>query len=88
MDEQSSPASGLEAFWDLERFLKDAAQARSGLSELERESERRGRELVRLALQAHIDSRGDGDVGAAIIVSAQDGAAQAWPTSASTPARC
>ncbi|MGB8881519.1 MAG: ISKra4 family transposase, partial [Solirubrobacteraceae bacterium] len=73
MDEQSSPASGLEALWELERFLKDAAQARVGLGEVERESERRGRELVRLALQAHIDSRGDGDVGEAIFVSAPDG---------------
>ncbi|GAC1574358.1 MAG: hypothetical protein NVS3B18_07930 [Candidatus Dormibacteria bacterium] len=38
------------------------------MSELERESERQGREILRLALQAHIDARGDGDVGAAIMV--------------------
>jgi hypothetical protein len=38
------------------------------MTELERESERQGREIVRLALQAHIDARGDGDVGAAIVL--------------------
>jgi hypothetical protein len=67
------PASGAEAFRDLERFLSEAAEARLGLSELERGSERRARELARLELQAHVDSRGEGDVGAAIIVPGQDG---------------
>ena len=67
------PASGAEAFRDLERFLSEAADARLGLSELERGSERRVRELARLKLQAHVDSRGEGDLGAAIIVPGQDG---------------
>jgi len=67
------PASGLEAFQELERFLSDAAEAHLGLSELERGSERRSRELVRLSLQAHVDARGDGDVGEAIVVSDRDG---------------
>jgi hypothetical protein len=67
------PASGAEAFPELERFLSDAAEAHLGLSELERGSERRSRELVRLSLQAHVDSRGDGDVGDAIVVSGPDG---------------
>ena len=67
MDGQPCPASGIEAFWDLERFLQGAADARLGLPEIERESERRGRELLRLALQAHVDARGDGDVGEAIV---------------------
>ena len=67
------PASGLEAFQELERFLSDAAEAHLGLSELERGSERRSRELVRLSLQAHVDARGDGDVGEAIVVSGPDG---------------
>ena len=64
------PVSGAEAFRDLERFLSDAADARLGLSELERGSERRARELARLELQAHVNSRGDGDLGAAIILPA------------------
>jgi hypothetical protein len=67
------PASGLEALRDLERFLSEAAEARLGLSELERGSERRSRELVRLSLQAHVDGRGEGDVGEAITIAGQDG---------------
>jgi len=72
MDEQSRPASGIEALRELERFLEGAAQARAGLSELERGSERRARELARLELQAHIDARG-GDVGKAIIIGGVEG---------------
>ncbi len=68
MEDRSSPRSGIEAFQDLERYLSGQAAASAGLSELERESERRGREILRLALQAHIDARGDGDVGAAIVL--------------------
>jgi hypothetical protein len=67
------PASGAEAFRDLERFLSEAAEAHLGLSELERGSERRARELTRVELQAHVDSRGEGDVGAAIIIPAHEG---------------
>jgi hypothetical protein len=73
MDRQPRPASGIEAFWDLERFLDGAVGARLGLSEIERESERRGRELLRLALQAHVDARGDGDVGEAILAPGPEG---------------
>ena len=68
MVRSSRPASGLEAFWDLERYLGTAAKARVGLDTIERESERRGRELVRLALQTHLDARGDGDVGPALMI--------------------
>src|ERR1700694_5736009 len=73
MDEQSRPASGIEALRELERFLEGAAQARAGLSELERGSERRARELARLELQAHINARGGGDVGKAIIIGGVEG---------------
>lgn len=65
--------TGFEAFCDLERFLAKASQAHRGLPALERESERRGRELVRLCLQAHLDSRGDGDVGPALVSDGEDG---------------
>jgi hypothetical protein len=68
VDRSSAPASGLDAFRELERWLSGQAACSSGMSELERESERQGREILRLALQAHIDARGDGDVGAAIMV--------------------
>lgn len=60
MEDRFSQSSGIEAFQDLERWLSGQAAASAGLSELERESERRGREVLRLALQAHIDARGKG----------------------------
>ena len=71
MDDQSPPSSGIDAFRDLEHWLSGQAAASAGLSELERESERRGREILRLALQAHIDARGVGDVGEAIVLVSQ-----------------
>ena len=40
---------------------------------LERGSEQRGRELQRLELQAHIDGRGDGDIGRAIVIDGAEG---------------
>jgi len=73
VDLAQRPASGLEALRDLERFLSDAAEAHLGLSELECGSERRCRELARLELQAHVDSRGVGDVGEAVIIPSADG---------------
>lgn len=73
MEDRSSPGSGIDAFQDLERWLSGQAAQLAGLSELERESERRGREILRLALQAHIDARGDGDVGDAIVLPGDDG---------------
>jgi hypothetical protein len=72
-DRPSSPASGLDAFRDLERWLSGQAACSAGMSELERESERQGREILRLALQAHIDARGDGDLGDAIVVADEHG---------------
>ena len=72
MDDQSSPSSGIDAFRDLERWLSGQAAQSAGMSELERESERRGREILRLALQAHIDARGDGDIGEAIVVAEEN----------------
>jgi hypothetical protein len=69
----SGPVSGLEAFRELERFLSEAGEARLGLSLLERGAEHRGRELLRLSLQAHLDARGDGDVGEALLLASPDG---------------
>jgi hypothetical protein len=65
--------AALEAFCDLERYLASGAEAHLGLSEMERESETRGREVIRRCLQAHLDTRGDGDVGEAIIVEDAEG---------------
>ena len=72
----TSPAGAaptLAALWDLERFLAGAATDRLGLSEIERGSERRGREIVRAAIQSHLDSRSPGDIGPAVILSSPDG---------------
>jgi len=73
MDDRAPAASGIDAFQDLERYLSAQVTAQAGLGEIERESERRGRELVRLCLQAHIDARGDGDIGQAIVVAGAKG---------------
>ena len=70
---QAHHRPALEAFFDLERFLGEASQTHLSLTEVERESERRGRELLRLALQAHLDGCGDGDVGPAIVIDGPDG---------------
>jgi len=66
-------AGGLQAFGELERFLAEAGEARLALSDIERGAEPRGRELLRRLLQAHIDARGDGDVGEAIIAQLREG---------------
>lgn len=63
----------LEALCELEGFLARSAEGHLGLDELERESERRGREVARLALQAHLDALGDGDVGEAVVVETDSG---------------
>ena len=73
MDDPSSASSGIDALRDLERWLSGQAAHSAGISVVERESERRGREILRLALQAHIDARGDGDVGAAIVLAGEHG---------------
>lgn len=66
-------ANGLEALFELERYLADAQGSGVGLPELERESVRRGRETVRLALQAHLDARSPGDVGKALLIEGDEG---------------
>jgi hypothetical protein len=73
MDDPSSPSSGIDALRDLERWLSGQVAQGAGMSALERESERRGREVLRLSLQAHIDACGDGDVGAAIVLAGEHG---------------
>lgn len=62
----TGPGPGLDAFWGLERWLSSDASRDLSLSRVERESERQGRELLRLLLQAHIDGRGNGDIGDAL----------------------
>lgn len=67
------PASGIDAFWDLEAFLSKAFGAKAGLSEIERGAEVRSREIVRLSIQAGIDALAPGDVGPALVLKSPTG---------------
>jgi hypothetical protein len=59
-------------FQALEAWLMSKESRQLPLHDLEREQERRGREIQRLLLQAHIAQRGTGDVGPAVEVRAAD----------------
>jgi hypothetical protein len=54
-------------FVGLVTHLNSGAALASHLHEVEDETNERGRELLRSALQAHIKARGDGDVGKALV---------------------
>ena len=56
-------AAARQAFADLEHWLYAPTTAHRTLDRIEVDQERRGRELLRQMLQAHIHSRGDGYVG-------------------------
>ena len=60
-------------FGTLETWLFSEETMSLPLDEIEREQEKRGREVQRLMLQAHIQARGVGDVGPAIEVLQSDG---------------
>ena len=70
-DGKRDPAG--EALRDLERFLADAAHSRETLGVVETGTEARGREVMRRLLQGHLDGRGTGDVGPAIMVGTEGG---------------
>src|SRR5438876_12007714 len=59
--------SARNAFADLEHWLYSHTSTTHKLHTIEVEQERRGREVLRLMLQAHIDSRGDGCVGDGLV---------------------
>src|SRR5438046_10553890 len=63
--------SARNAFADLEHWLYSHTSTTHKLHSIEVEQERRGREVLRLMLQAHIDSRGDGCVGDGLVVNTQ-----------------
>ena len=65
--------TGRGALSELERYLQQAGRRRVGLSALERESVTRARRIARLSLQAHLAARGDGDLGAALVLDGPDG---------------
>src|SRR5947208_4189413 len=63
--------SARNAFADLEHWLYSHTSTTHKLHSIEVEQERRGREVLRLMLQANIDSRGDGCVGDGLVVNPQ-----------------
>ena len=65
-----SQGSAALAISELESFLARSARAHLKFHELEQEPERRGREAVRRALQAHLDERGRVCPGAAVVMKA------------------
>jgi hypothetical protein len=67
-DSQVARALARHQFDSLERWLCSEEVGVMGLRGVEVGEELRGRELLRLLLQAHVECRGDGDVGAAIEV--------------------
>ena len=73
---QDSPAAvattpaALE-FARLEAWLASSRTLQLPLHEIESQQQTKGREVQRLLLQAHIERRGDGDVGAALLVTQQ-----------------
>lgn len=68
-----SLARARQAFETLEGWLLSREARQLALHDVEREQERRGREIQRLLLEAHVASRGDGDVGPAIQVRPGEG---------------
>jgi hypothetical protein len=61
-------------FVELEKWIMSPAALEQTFDEVEREQERRGREALRLLLQAHMEKRGTGDVGRAVEVVVKDDA--------------
>lgn len=67
-------ATAEQKFYELTNTLQTRHTASMKFSSLEKLIENDGRELLRLLLQAHVDSRGDGDIGA--FVDGADGVAR------------
>ena len=63
----------------LQSWLSAPATLQLPLHTIESQQSGKGRELQRLLLQAHLQQRGDGDVGAALLVTWSRRAARALP---------
>ncbi len=67
-DRERFATGARRAFAELEHWLYSHTSHAHKLHRIEAEEQCRGREVLRLMLQAHIDSRGDGSVGEALLV--------------------
>lgn len=77
LERQAHPAAATPAaleFASLEAWLASRRTLQLPLHQIESQQQIRGREVQRLLLQAHLQLRGDGDVGPALRVSQPDGA--------------
>src|ERR1039458_10899998 len=78
LEQQGSPSAvattpaALE-FAMLEAWLASSRTLQLPLHEIESQQQAKGREVQRLLLQAHLEHRGDGDVGPALLLQQQDG---------------
>ena len=70
--ESPSVVEARAAFRSLEAWVLSHEALAKPIHEVEREQRERGREVMRLLLQAHIDARGRGDVGKAVAVGSAD----------------
>lgn len=61
------------AFTELERWIMSPKALKQTLDDVEREQDKRGREVQRLLLEAHMEGRGLGDVGRAVEVVVREG---------------
>lgn len=59
-------AAAEQKFFDLIHILESRYTSSMKFSDLEKLVEKEGRELLRLLLQAHVDSRGSGDIGTSL----------------------
>jgi hypothetical protein len=71
--ETSTLTSAADEFALLETWLASSPALQLPLHQIECQQQERGREVQRLLLQAHLEHRGQGDVGPALCVQREDG---------------
>src|SRR5258708_18770750 len=69
----SQPPPAAVEFALLQSWLASGNALQLSLHEIERQQQARGREVQRLLLQAHLQQRGNGDLGPVLYLRQQDG---------------
>src|SRR5664279_1626701 len=70
---RGDPKPAFVEFSLLESWLASSSALQLPLHQIESQQQAKGREVQRLLLQAHLQQRGDGDVGPALYLQAPDG---------------